>query len=142
MSMGSSIERSDVADFEQPGTAGGTVDYHVAANNAVITRDWKRKKATLTIGRLSFPVTQWCVALNTPAATVSAAGSNGSVILRAAPGCGWSASSDAPWLTVAAGAASGHGDATLHFTVQANTTNKQRVGTLTIGGVPFQVTEH
>jgi hypothetical protein len=56
-----------------------------------------------------------------------------------APGCAWSATSNAPWLTVTAGA-NGDGNGTVQFSAAA-TTSVARSGTLTIGGQTFTVNQ-
>ena len=54
-------------------------------------------------------------------------------------GCGWSATSDATWLSV--GTAAGSGNATLAVTAQANTGAQQRTGLLTAGGAQLLVVQ-
>jgi hypothetical protein len=68
------------------------------------------------------------------------AGGNGQVAVTANSGAAWLTASDASWLTVKSGA-SGAGNGNVTFSVAANTGNAQRVGTLTIAGQTFTVTQ-
>jgi hypothetical protein len=73
--------------------------------------------------------------------TVQAAGWNGSVAVTASSGtCGWTATSNASWITINSGA-SGAGSGTASYTVQAYTGKANRTGTLTIAGKTFTVTQ-
>ncbi len=72
------------------------------------------------------------------AATISHAGGPGSVALTAG-GCGWTAASNASWLTITS-AATGSGDATLAYSVAPNP-GTARVGTLTIAGRVFTLAQ-
>ena len=54
-------------------------------------------------------------------------------------GCGWTATSNVAWITVTTSSGSGTGQA--GFSVAANTGTLQRIGTLTIGGRLFTVTQ-
>ena len=54
-------------------------------------------------------------------------------------GCDWTAASQAPWITVTNGA-SGSGNGTVRLSVAANS-GSQRVGTVTIAGETFTVTQ-
>jgi len=65
------------------------------------------------------------VDVRVPSTGFSAAGGSGTVQIATARECVWSASADAGWLSIAAPAA-GRGDATLAFTVAANTTPSAR----------------
>jgi hypothetical protein len=70
----------------------------------------------------------------------TAAGGTGSVNVSDLGGCGWTASSNAPWLTVTAGA-SGSGAGTVAFSASANTSTTPRTATLTIAGQTFTATQ-
>src|SRR5205823_13080764 len=64
--------------------------------------------------------------------SLGAPGAGGSVTLNINGGaCGWTATSNAPWLTPTASSGS---SATLVVNVAANTTGAQRSGTISIGG--------
>ncbi len=78
-------------------------------------------------------------ALGSTSTTVEALAGNGSVTLTTAGA--WTAASDAPWLSISPGSAGGSGDALIQFTYTANLALTSRVGTLTIDGVTFMVTQ-
>ena len=121
------------------GTANGTVTFSVASNTTSLQRT-----ATATIAGQTFTVTQdpaGCTFSISPTSqSVAAAGATGSTTLTAAPGCSWSASSSFAWLTITS-SASGSGSGTVTFTVAPNAQNLQRVGTFTVAGKSFTVTQ-
>jgi hypothetical protein len=69
----------------------------------------------------------------------NAAGSY-SFLLNAGAGCSWVDASNTSWLTITS-AASGSGTATISYSATANTAGATRVGTLTVAGIPFTVTQ-
>jgi all-beta uncharacterized protein len=71
---------------------------------------------------------------------VSAAGGTHSVTVTAGAGCGWTAASNAAWITVIAGS-SGTGNGTVSYSVAANTSATARTGTLTVTGRTVTVTQ-
>ncbi len=73
-------------------------------------------------------------------ASYSASGGTGSVAVTASQGCGWTALSGVPWVTVTGGSP-GSGNGTVNYSVAANTSGSSRTGTLTIGGQSFQITQ-
>jgi hypothetical protein len=77
--------------------------------------------------------------LNPSSATAAAAGGNGTVPVTASAGCGWTAVSNATWITVISGA-SGSGNGTVGYAV-APDTGALRVGTITIADQTFTVTQ-
>jgi hypothetical protein len=84
---------------------------------------------------------QTCSPSISPASqSVAAAGASGSSTVTAAPGCAWTAASNVTWITLTAGA-TGTGTAAVNFTTAANTATTSRVGTLTIAGSTFTVTQ-
>jgi hypothetical protein len=54
--------------------------------------------------------------------------------------CSWTATSNAPWLSISSGS-SGGGNGTVNFSATANTTTSSRTGTLTIAGQTVTVTQ-
>jgi M6 family metalloprotease-like protein len=70
----------------------------------------------------------------------SAAGGDGTVAVSATRDCGWTATSNAAWLTIVTGAR-GSGNGTVTFSVAVNTTGSVRQGTLTVAGQSFTVTQ-
>jgi glucose/arabinose dehydrogenase len=79
--------------------------------------------------------------LASPSVSLSAAAGTGSVNFTAAAGaCGWTASSNASFLTITS-PASGSGNGTVSYSVALNTGSTARSGTLTIGGQTFTVNQ-
>ena len=125
-----------------PGASGmgnGSVAYSVAANPNSTTRT-----GTVTVAGNTFTVTQAgtsCAPTISPtSANVVAAGGTGSVPVTAATGCTWTATSNAPWITVTAGA-TGSGSGSVSYSVAANTGTASRTGTVTIAGATFTITQ-
>jgi glucose/arabinose dehydrogenase len=78
-------------------------------------------------------------AISPASRTIAAAGGTGTVSVTAAAGCPWTAMSNASWITVTGGS-SGSGNGSVGYSVLANT-GAQRVGTLTIAGQTFTLTQ-
>lgn len=120
------------------GNGNGTVVLSVAANDSGAART-----GTATIAGQTFTVTQdvaCTYTLSAPGQQVDAAGTVGSVNVMTGPSCGWTATSNADWISVNGSTASGSGSATIGFAVAANP-GPQRMGTITIGGQAFTVTQ-
>lgn len=69
-----------------------------------------------------------------------ASGGDGGVSVLTGGGCSWTAFSNAAWITVTGGA-NGAGNGSVGYSVAANTATSQRVGTMTIAGLTFTVTQ-
>ena len=122
------------------GSGNGTVGYSVAANPNTTLRT-----ATISAGGQTFTVTQAAVVCSTTisptASSPTAAGGAATVAVTANAGsCAWTAASNAPWITITAGA-SGSGSGTVDYTVAANTSTTGRTGTMTIAGQTMTVTQ-
>src|SRR5271157_4367271 len=78
--------------------------------------------------------------LSPSSASPGAAVGTGTVAVTAGTGCAWTATSNASWISVTAGA-SGTGNGAVSYSVAANTATSSRTGTLTIGGQTFTVTQ-
>jgi hypothetical protein len=78
--------------------------------------------------------------IDSSAQSIPVAGGTGSVVVTAAPGCVWTAVSNAAWITVTNGA-SGSGAGTVQFIVDPNATGAARAGTITIAGQVFTVNQ-
>ncbi|MGA2736657.1 MAG: BACON domain-containing carbohydrate-binding protein [Bryobacteraceae bacterium] len=78
-------------------------------------------------------------ALGSTSATVGSAAGSGSVTLTATGN--WTAYSNAPWLSVSIGSTGGFGNATIQYTYIANPNAGAQIGTLTIAGLTFYVTQ-
>ncbi len=81
-----------------------------------------------------------CVSALSPSGAASpAAGGSAAIPVTGAKGCGWTAVSNAAWITITSGA-SGTGNGTVAYTVAADS-GDLRVGTITITGQTFTVTQ-
>ena len=123
------------------GTGNGNVNYSVAANATTSQRE-----GTLTIAGETFTVTQEaapCVySIDPTSADYDENGGGGMVAVTTQSGCAWTAVSNANWITITArGGGGGTGNGTVNYLVAANATTSQRVGTLTIAGETFTVTQ-
>ena len=128
------------------GNGNATINFNVAANSG------GERSGTLTIGGQIFTVIQSGVppaapgptpctyAINPTSQTIGAGGGAGTPVgLTTATGCAWTAASNDPWITLTS-AASGSGNATVNFSVGANS-GGARNGTLTIAGQTFSVSQ-
>jgi hypothetical protein len=121
-------------------TGSGTVQLSVAAN------DGAGRSATLTVAGQAVTITQ--AAASIPCAfsiaplevTIVASGGSRSVSVTAPNGCGWSASKNAPWLTIVSGA-SGIGNGTVTVAAGANTATNPRSDTVMVAGQVVTVTQ-
>jgi hypothetical protein len=98
---------------------------------------------TMTIAGQTLTVTQEaglvCTYTITPAnKTMTRSGGSGTVSVTAGVGCGWTAVSNASWITVTSGSA-GSGNGVVSYSVSFNTTGASRTGTVTIAGKTFTV---
>jgi hypothetical protein len=119
------------------GSGNGTVNYAVAANTTTSSRN-----GTLTIGGQTLTVSQaGCSYTISPTTESSpAAGEAATATVSTTSSCPWTATSNAPWLSITNGG-SGTGNGTVNYSVAANLTTSTRTGTLTIGGQTLTVTE-
>lgn len=67
-------------------------------------------------------------------------GGTGSVTVTTQPGCAWTATSNASFVTINSGTP-GNGSGTLNYTVAVNTSTAQRSGTMTIAGQTFTINQ-
>jgi hypothetical protein len=118
------------------GSGNGTVSFTAAANSG------PDRTGTLTIGGRTFMVEQagtcgFTVAPLSP--SVPAGGASVRVDVAAQAGCAWTATSNAPWITVSSGAA-GTGNGAVQLNVQPNT-GAPRTGTVTVAGQTVTITQ-
>ena len=119
------------------GTGNGSVAFDIAANTGAA------RTGTLTIAGQVFTVNQ--EAVPPPRARTDCSNSQNArprapdVTVTAGIACIWTAASNAPWITITAGAA-GTGNGAVAFTIAANT-GAARSGTLTIAGQVFTVNQ-
>ena len=118
------------------GTGDGEVAFSVAANTGAA------RTGTLTIAGQAFTVNQatgCSYSIDPVAQSMTAAGGAGtSIAVSTSSGCGWTAASNASWLTITSGS-SGTGNGTVGFSAAPNTSGSGRAGTLTIAGRTFTV---
>src|SRR4051794_1193831 len=124
------------------GSGDSTVTFTVAANNG------PDRSGTLTVAGRTLTITQSatppppCTFTIAPgSANLGAEGGAATVTVTAsAPSCNWSASTNAPWLTLANGS-SGTGNGTVAVSAAANPDTAARSGTVTIAGQTFTVNQ-
>jgi Viral BACON domain/Putative binding domain, N-terminal len=119
------------------GTGNGTVQFSAASTTAA-------RSGTITIAGKTFAVNQGqpqtcTIGLASANLDIGVGGGPGSVQVTAGGGCAWTATTNAPWITINSGS-SGNGNGTVAFTVGANT-GGARTGTISIGGQTFTVNQ-
>ncbi len=121
------------------GSGTGTVNFSVAANSNTTTRN-----GTIFVAGQSFTLTQTgqncSYSISPTSQSLSASAGTGNINVTAGNGCGWTATSNANWLSITNGA-SGSGNGTVGFSVQANSSTTGRQGTLTVAGQTFTVNQ-
>ena len=115
----------------------GSVNFNIAPNTAGV------RDGTIRVGGQAFTILQSAplcrFQLSAITGSFGGAGGSGTVTVTGASSCNWTASSNDPWVSIVSGA-SGTGNGTVSFAVQANT-GPARNGILTIGGQRFTVTQ-
>jgi len=71
---------------------------------------------------------------------VASSGGTGSVSVTCGSDCSWTATSNAAWITITAGA-SGSGNGTVRYSVTSDNSGVVRTGTVTIAGQTFTITQ-
>ncbi|MCC6542574.1 MAG: T9SS type A sorting domain-containing protein [Flavobacteriales bacterium] len=123
------------------GSGSATLGFTVQANPGPDPRS-----ATITVAGEALFITQaipGCTYAISPANNISvpAAGLTGqTVAVTAAPSCGWTASTNASWITITSGFA-GFGNGTVNYNVANNPGTSPRSGNMTVAGQIFQVTQ-
>ena len=121
------------------GAGNGSVGLSIAANTGAA------RNGTVTIAGQTFTVNQAAVvapctfSIAPTSQNVPAIGGTGTVTVTTTSACAWTASSNAPWLTITSGAA-GTGNGSVGFSAAVNIAGS-RNGTLTIAGQTFTVTQ-
>jgi len=121
------------------GTGNGSVGLSVAANTGAA------RMGTVAIAGETFTVNQAAFvapcsySIAPTSQSVPVLGGTGTVTVTTTSACAWTASSNAPWLSITSGA-TGTGNGTVGFGAAANT-GIARTGTLTIAGQTFTVTQ-
>ncbi|HZH30914.1 MAG TPA: pre-peptidase C-terminal domain-containing protein [Pyrinomonadaceae bacterium] len=122
----------------------GTVTYTVQPNPTTTPRT-----GTITINGQTFTVNQGAACTYAVYPTVRPfrqdGGTNGRFTVITQSGCTWTATSNAPWITITEGAGNNAGTGRVRYTVAANNTTATRSGTITVtggtGGVTHTVTQ-
>lgn len=138
-----SCTRSDVLNFGSSYSP-LTVTVNVAANapsqltNQVsVSGGGSPVGSASDITNIGSSIGMGCSASLSPTAIIAAPGGlASSALVTISGGCGWSASSNASWLTI-----NSISNGTVSYTATPNTSGAQRVGTLTLAGQTFTVTQ-
>ena len=121
------------------GEGNGSVTYSITANPTP-----QNRRGTLTIAGQTFTFFQnqiECSYSITPTHhTHSANGETGSFSVKAATGCQWTAHSTVPWVNVTAGQ-NGQGAGIVTYSIDPNSSQQNRQGTLTIAGQTYTVNQ-
>ena len=80
-----------------------------------------------------------CASLASSGTIVTPEGGSGTIQITAAPSCAWTASTGNPWISVSP--ASGSGNGIVNFSVDTNTTPRQRTGAITVQRQSVAVTQ-
>ncbi|MBL8202896.1 MAG: NF038122 family metalloprotease [Blastocatellia bacterium] len=126
--------------FGSSGTGNGSIYYNVSTNNGAA------RTGTLTVGGQTFTINQAGTGpactynLSASSANVAATANTGSVgVIASATNCSWTAVSNVNWVQITGGA-SGTGNGTVSYSVQANS-GAARSGTLTIAGRTYTINQ-
>jgi hypothetical protein len=118
------------------GSGDGTVKLDIQSNT-----DGARSGTATIAGHVVTVNQDGCrISIMPSSRSATAAGGPGSVAVSAGASCAWTAVSGVGWITVTSGA-SGSGDGTVQYTVDANTTGVTRTGTITIGDKQFTISQ-
>jgi hypothetical protein len=120
------------------GSGIGQVNYTVAPNTTGLQRI-----GTITVGGVTVTFTQAassCTYSVTPTSvSVPSIGSTSAFSVTSGTSCTWTAVSSVSWITVTS--ATGAGIGQVNYTVAANTTGLQRIGTITVAGQAVTFTQ-
>jgi uncharacterized delta-60 repeat protein len=120
------------------GNGNGTITFNVLPNTGT------QRVGILTVAGRTVTITQndGCNYVLTPS-TVTAGpnGGTGTILVTVDSGCFWSATSNAPWITLTSGS-SGNGSGSFQFSVAPNTTGSPRTGTITVADRTVTITQN
>jgi hypothetical protein len=122
------------------GTGSARVSIGAIANTSTAERTGTFTIAGQTVTVTQAPSVSCTYTVSPTSHAASASGGSSSVEVIAPSGCAWSASSNAAWLTIAAGSP-GSGRGLLSFAVAANPLTTSRTGTLSVAGGIVTVTQ-
>jgi hypothetical protein len=118
-------------------TGPGTASFSIAATSAARSGSVVVAGRTIAVNQ-GAGSTPCAFSISPESAAVPASGGGGTVTVATSAGCAWTASSNAPWLSLS-GASSGNGPGQISF--QAAPGTEARSGTLTVAGRLFTVTQ-
>ena len=124
------------------GSGEARIQFTAAANTGTVGRTGSLTVAAqrVTVRQSAASQPQPCTyTLDPSSRSIPAGGGEGTIAVTTRSDCTWSVSEAAGWITVANN--SGQGNATVQYTVQANTATISRSATLTIGGRSHRVTQ-
>ncbi len=116
-------------------TGNGMVTYSVTANPGA------QRVGTIAVSGRNIAITQdgaCSYSLSKTLQQMPIQGGTDSVNVNATSGCGWTATSQTPWLVITSGA-SGTGNGAVSYVVATNGTGSQRNGVMNIAGTIFNV---
>jgi uncharacterized protein (TIGR03437 family) len=125
-------------------TGNGPLSYTVAPNNDIATRS-----GSITINDQTYTVTQFGTGCNYTVAPMvanyNATGGTGQLTVQADSSCSWSAQSPVDWINnlniAGAPLTNPAGNATVTYTVAANTGSQSRTATLTVAGQQITISQ-
>jgi hypothetical protein len=120
------------------GTGSGSVTYSVAANSTANNRTGILSIAGHTVTIAQDASTGSCTYSISPTSKVfKARGGTSTIEVTAPAGCGWSATTNASWITISS--PSGTGNGVVSYTVSRNSGSSARRATITIGGQTLSI---
>ena len=93
-----------------------------------------------SVGRLRLPPGPCTYWINPTSRSIAANGGTGTVAVTTGPDCTWTGVANAAWLHVTSGA-SGTGNGNVGYSVDVNTSQSARTGTMTVAGQTFTVNQ-
>ena len=110
----------------------------IIGNSASVTSTVRDPVSANNSSSVNFTASNPAREISPTSESFSADGGDGLVIVTAPAGCGWSATSNVPWITSGSG---GIGNSALSYHVAVNATGIARMGTITIAGLTFTVNQ-
>ncbi len=120
------------------GSGNGKVEYRVQENTSAQPREGVITAANQQV-RISQAGASCSVTLSRTSATLVPAGGAGQVAITVTSGCEWSATTDAPWLTVTYASAGTSG--AVYYSAGPNTTGAARTAQINVQGQMFSVAQ-
>lgn len=138
-SSGSGIFTSTGSEYRLRGGLFGGPSSCTASGSNLLDYYSRFDEVYPAIAQYLSPATVTCSYALTPTSiTLGPNATSGSVGVAVSSGCAWTAASNASWLTVSG---SGNGNGTVSYSAAANTGASTRLGTMTVGGLAFTVTQ-